>query len=115
VLFGLSRTHEVSSPQHRHQLEIESFSYVSTATLEPRCFEAFVEGLSPAVVRAKGFVRFPEGTYLFNYVAGRWDLEAFSEKSTTLVLIGEHVTRHEADLIDALKRCEQQEITAHAL
>jgi G3E family GTPase len=115
VLFGLSRTHEVSPPQHRHQLGIESFGYISTATLEPRCFEAFVEGLSPAVIRAKGFVRFPEGTYLFNYVAGRWDLEAFSEKATTLVLIGEHVTRHEADLIDALMRCEQQEITAHAL
>jgi hypothetical protein len=31
------------------------------------------------------------------------------------VFIGEHVTRHEADLIEALKRCEQQEITAHAL
>jgi G3E family GTPase len=115
VLFGLSRTHEVSPPPHRHQLGIESFSYVSTATLEPRCFEVFVEGLSPAVVRAKGFVRFPEGSYLFNYVAGRWDLEAFSEKPTMLVFIGEHVTRHEADLSGALKRCEQREITAHAL
>jgi G3E family GTPase len=86
---------------------MESFSYVSAATLQRRCFEVFVEGLSPAVVRAKGFVRFPEGTYLFNYVAGRWDLEAFSEKPTTLVFIGEHVTQHQADLIDAIQRCEQ--------
>jgi hypothetical protein len=58
-------------------------------------------------VRAKGFVCFPEGTYLFNYVAGRWDLEAFLEKPTTLVFIGEHIARHEADLIDALKQCER--------
>jgi G3E family GTPase len=115
VLFGLFRTQEVSPPQHRHQLGIESFNYVSTATLTRQCFEAFVEELSSTVVRAKGFVRFPEGTYLFNYIAGRWDLEAFSEKQTTLVFIGEHVTRHEADLVNALKRCEQQEITAHAL
>ena len=107
VLFGTSHAHEVGPPPHRHQLEIESFSYASAATLERQCFEAFVVGLSPAVVRAKGFVRFAEGTYLFNYVAGRWDLEAFSEKPTMLVFIGEHVTRHEADLIDALKRCEQ--------
>ena len=115
VLFGISPAHEVGPPQHRHQLDMESFSYVSAATLERGCFEAFVEGLSPTVVRAKGFVRFPEGTYLFNYVAGRWDLEAFAEKATTLVFIGEHVTRHQADLIEALKRCEQSEAALHAL
>jgi G3E family GTPase len=107
VLFGISQEHEIGPPQHGHQLSMESFSYLSAATLERNCFEAFVEGLSPAVVRAKGFVRFPEGTYLFNYVAGRWDLEAFSAKPTTLVFIGEYVTRHEADLLNALKHCEQ--------
>ena len=107
VLFGLAQAHEVSPPQHRHQLDIDSFSYASAATLERNCFEALVEGLSPTVARAKGFVRFAEGTYLFNYVAGRWDLEAFSDKPTTLVFIGAHVTRQQADLIDALKRCEQ--------
>jgi G3E family GTPase len=107
VLFGGSHTHDISPPQHRHQLSMESFSYVSAAILERQCFEAFIESLHPVVVRAKGFVRFPEGTYLFNYVVGRWDLEAFSEKPTTLVFIGEHVTRHAADLIDALKRCER--------
>jgi G3E family GTPase len=115
VVFGTSQAHEISPPQHRHQLSMESFSYTSAATLERRCFEALVEGLPPAVVRAKGFVRFPEGTSLFNYVVGRWDLEAFSEKPTTLVFIGEHVTRHEADLIEALKRCEWLEVNAHAL
>ena len=106
VLFGMSHAREVGPPQHRHQLGMESFNYISAATLERQCFEALVEGLGPAVVRAKGFVRFPDGTYLFNYVAGRWDFEMFAEKPTTLVFIGEHVTRHEADLIDALKRCE---------
>jgi G3E family GTPase len=107
VLFGISQAREINPPRHRHQLAIESFSYASAATLDRQCFEAFVEGLSPVVVRAKGFARFAEGTYLFNYVAGRWDLEAFSEKPTTLVFIGEHVTRRQADLIGALKRCEQ--------
>jgi G3E family GTPase len=107
VLFGIAQAQAVGLPHHRHQLGMGSFSYVSAATLERYCFEAFVQGLSPTVVRAKGFVRFPEGTYLFNYVAGRWDLEAFSEKPTTLVFIGEDVTRHEADLRDALKHCEQ--------
>jgi G3E family GTPase len=107
VLFGISQAHDISPPRYRHQLGMESFSYVSAATLDRQCFAAFVESLPPAVVRAKGFVRFSEGTYLFNYVVGRWDLEAFSEKPTTLVFIGEHVTRHEATLIGALKRCER--------
>jgi G3E family GTPase len=115
ALFGISQAHEIDQPQHRHQLSMESFSYVSAATLDRHCFEAFVERLGPAVVRAKGFVRFAEGTSLFNYVAGRWDLEAFAAKPTTLVFIGEHVTRHQADLIDALKRCEQREAAPHAL
>jgi G3E family GTPase len=106
VLFGLSHTLDINPPRHRHQPDVESFTYVSEATLERPCFEAFVEQLSPAVVRAKGFVRFPEGTCLFNFVAGRWDLEACSERPTTLVFIGAHVTRHQADLLDALKHCE---------
>jgi G3E family GTPase len=107
VLFGISQAHEVSPPRHRHQPEMESFSYVCETTLDRSCFEAFVERLSPAVVRAKGFVRFPEGTYLFNFVAGRWDLEAFAERPTALVFIGEHVTQHQADLLNALKQCER--------
>jgi G3E family GTPase len=115
VLFGISQAHEVGPPQHRHQLSIESFSYVSAATLERHCFEAFAEHLGPAVVRAKGFVRFSEGTYLFNYVTGRWDLEAFEEKPTTLVFIGEHVTRYQADVVEMLRRCEQREAMPHAL
>jgi G3E family GTPase len=115
VLFGISQAHEVGPPPHRHQLSVESFSYVSAATLERQCFAAFVEHLGPAVIRAKGFVRFPEGTYLFNYVAGRWDLETFAAKPTTLVFIGEHITRHQAEIIEVLRRCEHREAASDAL
>jgi G3E family GTPase len=107
VLFGSARAHDISPPRHRHQPEVESLSYVSEATLDRHCFEAFVERLHPAVIRAKGFVRFPEGTYLFNFVAGRWELEAFSERGTTLVFIGEHLTRQQAALLSALQHCER--------
>jgi G3E family GTPase len=115
VLLGRSATHEVGPPLHLHQPEVESISYASTALLARQCFEAFVEGLNSDIWRAKGFVNFPEGTYLFNYVAGRWDLEAFAKKPTTLVFIGRHLTCHKADLTGALQRCEQQGNTAHAL
>jgi G3E family GTPase len=107
VLFGIAQGHAVSPPQHRHQPEVESFSYVSAATMHRSRFEQFAERLSPAVVRAKGFVRCPEGTYLFNFVAGRWELEPFPEKPTTLVFIGAHITRHQADIVNELKQCER--------
>src|SRR5919106_492199 len=43
VLFGMSHAREVGPPQHRHQLGMESFNYISAATLERQCFEALVE------------------------------------------------------------------------
>ena len=39
--------------------QFESISYTTAALLDRRCFETFVEGLWPAVYRAKGFVRCP--------------------------------------------------------
>jgi len=114
VLFGLTGEPEVAPPPHvrahtgtRHQPEVEAFSYVTTAILERDCFERFVAGLSPVVVRAKGFVRFAAGTSLFNFVAGRWELEPFAEKPTTLVFIGAQVTQHQAALLTQLQACER--------
>jgi G3E family GTPase len=106
LLFGSAHEHEVSPPQHRHQPEVESFSYVSAATMRRSRFAEFADRLGPAVVRAKGFVRFPEGSYLFNFVAERWELEPFPEKPTTLVFIGAHVTRYQVDIVNELKQCE---------
>src|SRR5919204_3538394 len=51
------------------------------------CFERFAEGLDPEVYQAKGFVRFADETYLFNYVNGRWELEPVLEAETGLVFI----------------------------
>jgi G3E family GTPase len=107
LLFGLARTHELNPPTHVHQPGVESFSYVSEAILDRDRFEQCVGHLSPAVVRAKGFVRCAEGTYLFNYIAGRWDLEPFPEKPTSLVFIGPQVTAHKANILNALKQCER--------
>jgi G3E family GTPase len=107
LLFGLMREREVEPPAHVHQPEFESVSYTSAARLERGCFEAFVGRLSPAVYRAKGFVRFADGPYLFNFVAGRWELEAFAAEATALVFIGEGLAQRRAALIDQLKSCER--------
>jgi G3E family GTPase len=94
-------------PQHIHQSEFESFSYTSSAFFNRQCFEDFVGELGSEVYRAKGFICFPDGTYLFNFVAGRWDLESFEQGITELVFIGKQLDERHEDILSRLKECEK--------
>ncbi|MGE3541310.1 MAG: GTP-binding protein [Candidatus Tectimicrobiota bacterium] len=105
LLFGLMRERPAAPLLHVHQPEVEAISYTTTAVLQRERFLAFVEELSPMVYRAKGFVQFAEGTYLFNFVAGRWDLEPFAAENTALVFIGRHLQQHRAALLHQLQTC----------
>jgi G3E family GTPase len=107
LLFGLTRGHRVMPQRHVHQPEFESVSYTTAARLDRGCFEAFVADLQPTVYRAKGLVRFRSGTFLFNFVAGRWEVEPFPTDETLLVFIGQHLTQHRSALLQQLKTCEQ--------
>ena len=106
LLFGIAREREVPPPEHVHQTEFESTSYVTEGLFDRSHFEDFAENMNKRVYRAKGFVRFPEGTCLFNFVAGRWELEPFQEEKTALVFIGEHLKSQESAILDVLKKCE---------
>ncbi|MCX7593152.1 MAG: GTP-binding protein [Fischerella sp.] len=106
LLFGIGRERVQAPPQHVHQPEFESFSYSSSATFNRQCFEEFADSLETDVYRAKGFIRFPEGVYLFNFVAGRWELEPFTQEVTELVFIGKNLSLKKAEIIDRLKLCE---------
>lgn len=106
LLLGLGREHAVQRPAHRHQLEFDSFSYASAATFNRERFEQFAATLFPAVYRAKGFVRFPDGFQLFNYVAGRWDFEPFAYARTELVFIGKQLSPQKEPILNRLKGCE---------
>ncbi|MBF2005963.1 CobW family GTP-binding protein [Chlorogloeopsis fritschii PCC 9212] len=107
LLFGIGRERVQAPPQHIHQPEFESFSYKSPATFNRQCFEEFVNSLQTDIYRAKGFVRFPEGIYLFNFVSGRWDLEPFVQEATELVFIGKNLSEIKVEIINKLKLCEQ--------
>jgi G3E family GTPase len=106
LLFGIAREREIQRPQHIHQPEFESFSYRTGALLRKKCFEEFVTSLPGNVFRAKGFVLFREGSELFNFVAGRWELEPFPEQTTALVFIGKGLKSLETGILGALKDCE---------
>jgi G3E family GTPase len=107
LLFGIARERVEAQPHHVHQPEFDSFSYTSEATFDRQCFEQFADRLSTDVYRAKGFIRFPEGIYLFNFVAGRWDFEPFEQEGTQLVFIGKQLNERKEEIIGRLKLCEQ--------
>ena len=107
LLFGIGRERIQAPPHHLHQPEFESFSYTSAAIFDLVSFEEFANTLSNNVYRAKGFVQFSGGTQLFNFVAGRWDLEPFESSITELVFIGKQITEHQSYICARLKSCEQ--------
>ncbi|HEY9598912.1 MAG TPA: GTP-binding protein [Cyanophyceae cyanobacterium] len=107
LLFGIARERIQAPPDHIHQPEFDSFSYRSEATFNRQCFEEFADSLGIGVYRAKGFIRFPDGIYLFNFVAGRWDFEVFEQEATELVFIGKQVSQRKEEIINRLKLCEQ--------
>lgn len=107
LLFGIGRERVQPPPDHVHQPEFESFSYKTDIMCDRSCFEDFADSLTTNVYRAKGFVRFQSGTYLFNFVAGRWELELFEQEATELVFIGKQVTQRKSEILDRLKSCLQ--------
>src|SRR2546427_8203168 len=108
LLFGISREKKTgAAPHHVHQPEFESFSYSSAEIFAREKFEQFVADLPAEIYRAKGFVRFPDGTHLFNFVAGRWDFEPFTSNKTELVFIGKHLSTKKDSLIAALTACQE--------
>ena len=107
LLFGIGRERIQAPPPHIHQPEFESFSYSTDAICLSHCFEEFADTLTTDIYRAKGFIQFQSGTYLFNFVAGRWELEPFEQETTELVFIGKQVNTHKAEIIHRLKQCEQ--------
>lgn len=107
LLFGIARERKIPPPKHRHQPEFESFSYASPATFNRAKFEQFAARLAPAVYRAKGFVRLPGETQLFNFVAGRWDFEPFPSAGTELVFIGKGLAAKRQALVAELEDCRQ--------
>jgi G3E family GTPase len=107
LLFGIGRGKKIAPPQHVHQPEFESFTFTSDKTVARDCFERLAEALPASVLRAKGFVRFADGAQLFNFVAGRWELEPLESDKTQLVFIGKGVLSEREAIIESLKRCQR--------
>ncbi len=108
LLFGIGREKKIAPPQHEHQPEFESFTFSSDKAFSRDCFERFADALPASVLRSKGFVRFQDGAQLFNFVAGRWDLEPFQAKNTELVFIGKNVLSEKEAIVESLEKCQER-------
>src|SRR5947209_1888628 len=105
LLFGIGRNRKVERPEHRHETEFDSFTFTSDKILSRDCFERFAGGLSPKVIRAKGFVRFADAAQLFNFVAGRWEFEPFQADRIELVFIGKKIAAEKRAILRAVEQC----------
>lgn len=108
LLFGIGKARISKPPHHAHQPEFEAFSYYSQARFNRHKFEEFAENLGVDVVRAKGFIRFDEGSYLFNFVTGRCELEPFEQAETELVFIGKRLRDRQAEIVAQLEFCKKE-------
>ena len=92
-------------PEHGHPSPIESFSWDALPDLCRGRFEAVVSAWPEQVYRAKGFVRLGGELWLFNYVAGRWQLDPAERGRPGLVCIGPGLQALRADLTARLEGC----------
>jgi G3E family GTPase len=109
LLFGIGRDRKIAPPEHRHQPEFESFAFISVKIFSRDCFERFANGLPASVIRAKGFILFADRAQLFNFVAGRWELEPFESDRTELVFIGRNIAAKKTAIVRALGECAVNE------
>ncbi|MEW6750593.1 MAG: CobW family GTP-binding protein [Candidatus Latescibacterota bacterium] len=94
-------------PNPEHPLTSVTWQPSGTSELDRDAFARAVAGWPPQVLRAKGRVHLEGQPYLFNYVAGRWELERLpaGQEGYGLVLIGEGVQSRALELCRGLEEC----------
>ncbi len=105
VLFGIEVERHLKEREHVHE-DIEAFSYATDKILDSEKFEKFISDLPKQIYRGKGFVRFNRGSFLFDFVAGRWQFEKFAADKVELVFIGKKINKIKNEVVDKLKNCE---------
>jgi G3E family GTPase len=106
LLTGLDVKERAVSVVRGEHSPFESFTFTTERPLNMEKFENLANDLPMSVYRAKGFIRFTDVSSLFNYVAGRYELEEFSAETTQLVFIGPYLDKDQNAIIRRLRACE---------
>ena len=86
-----------------HEIKEDYFSFSTNKKLNKDKFEEFVKKIPKEIYRAKGFVKTDKGSFLFNYVNGRFNFEKFKADKTELVFIGKRLGRIEGKIVKSLR------------
>ena len=101
-LFGINTKKIVKKHRH-HEIKVDHFVYSSDKVFNRKKFEDVISKLPKKIFRVKGFIKFKEGTFLFNYVAGRYNFEKFKADKNELVFIGEGINKIKDKILKALE------------
>jgi G3E family GTPase len=110
IIFGkaLQQERKVETPAREPQAHaMESFQILLDQTLKRDCLEKVFQQLPKEIYRAKGFIQLEQGMFLFNFVAGRSELEPWPEQGvkTGIVFIGERANSVKATVKSQLEEC----------
>ena len=105
ILFGIN-TKKIAKKHKAHEIKEQYFKFETGKLIDKGKFEDFIKKMPKNVYRAKGFVKTNDGSLLFNYVAGRHELEEFKADKTQLVFIGENIDKIKNNTINELKNME---------
>lgn len=106
LLFGFDAQRPEVQRRPHHARTCQSFSFSTERNLDRASFEQLIASLPGDVYRAKGFVWLDGDAFLFNYVAGRTDLEPFPAEKTELVFIGPHLAMVKDAILEQLHGSE---------
>ncbi|MBI4894679.1 MAG: GTP-binding protein [Candidatus Aenigmarchaeota archaeon] len=106
AFFGLATKREASLHEEHNLDVVQSFVYRSDRVHGRAEFSEFVSKIPKEVYRAKGYIVFPDGAYLFNLVAGRHELVKEGGGPTEIVFIGEGIGGLEGEVVQSLRACE---------
>jgi len=109
VLLGLAskRQDHVQHGHHSHHNEqggFSSFTFEDRRLMDKAKLDRFLESLPPNLFRCKGWVRFPDGSKLLNYIGGNCRYEPAADlHDTALVFIGRNCD--EKEILKDLQKC----------
>ncbi len=106
LLFGLTSGRSLDFRPSSGDDHFSSCTFTTERVMDRKKFEEVISSLPLSVYRAKGFVQFHDGSYLFNYVIGRADLDEFSTRGTRLVFIGNNLDAVMENILNDLHQCE---------
>lgn len=106
-LFGLEKDQQAKLKKRTsHVPELEVFVFESSGIFNKEKFTQLINNLPKEIYRAKGFIHCKDESYLFNYVAGRFDFKPFKTEKTELVFIGKNILKLEKKIKAKLEKCK---------